>query len=97
MSATTQHRRQQRRQQQGRATPSHMVNPSVDYTLPVEPASMPVFKDAAAAAIPVSDDQPDAGKEQTVKKENLTSRLPVFMAAIVAVVAAISSSGVLPF
>lgn len=94
MSATTQHRRQQRRQQQGRATPSHMVN----YTLPVEPASMPVFKDAAAAAaIPVSDDQPDAGQEQTVKKENLTSRLPVFMAAIVAVVAAISSSGVLPF
>jgi len=93
MSATSQHRRRhQRAQKQPRAAPGHIVNPSVDFSLPVGPAVVveTTSKDE------VSDEEEGQGQRVEEEKQ-ASSRLPIFLAAVIAAVAAIGSSGVVPF
>lgn len=91
MSATSQHRRQQQRQQP-RAVPGHIVNPSIDVSLPVDHAAA-----ENEAFLGERTRHPEQGSVDADVEEKPASRMPVFAIATIGIGAAIVGSGILPF
>jgi hypothetical protein len=94
MSATSQHRRQQNRQQlQPRAVPGHIVNPSIDVSLPVDHAAV-----EHEAFLGERTSRAHVEHEESVIEEGKSpsSIVPAIAFATVGIGAALVGSGIFP-